>query len=207
VNYRGSTGFGRAYRQGLHEAWGVADVEDCIQVAAYLAANGRVDEKRCVIRGGSAGGLTVLRALQLSDVFAAGTSLYGVADLEGLLAETHKFESRYLDGLVGAYPEHKERYKNRSPIHHAQNIHVPLLVLQGDEDKVVPPSQSEAIVKAVAEQGLPHAYVLFAGEQHGWRQASTLVRALELELWFYGAVLGFNIADKIEAPQEAVGLG
>jgi len=205
VNYRGSTGFGRQYRQGLNEQWGVVDVEDCISVAQFLAETGRVDGKRCVIRGGSAGGLTVLRALQLSDVFAAGTSLYGVADLQGLLAETHKFESRYLDGLIGAYPTHSERYHERSPIHHAQNINVPILVLQGDEDKVVPPSQSEAIVHAVASRGLPHAYVLFAGEQHGWRQASTLVRALELELWFYGAALGFQPADEIDAPPEAVG--
>jgi len=205
VNYRGSTGFGRVYRQGLNESWGVVDVEDCINAARFLSSSGRVDPARCVIRGGSAGGLTVLRALQLSDVFAAGTSLYGVADLEGLLAETHKFESRYLDGLIGAHPEHLQRYKDRSPIHHAHEINVPLLVLQGDEDKVVPPSQSEAIVAAVAAQGLPHAYVLFAGEQHGWRQAETLIRALELELWFYGAALGFEPADKISAPSEAVG--
>jgi len=205
VNYRGSTGFGTRYRQGLNEAWGVVDVEDCINVAQHLAHTGRVDAKRCVIRGGSAGGLTVLRALQLSSVFAAGTSLYGVADLEGLLADTHKFESRYLDGLIGAHPEQAERYRERSPIHHASDINVPLLVLQGDEDKVVPPSQSEAIVKAVAAQGLAHAYVLFKGEQHGWRQASTLIRALEIELWFYGAVLGFTPADAIEAPKQANG--
>ena len=205
VNYRGSSGFGRRYRQGLNEAWGVVDVEDCVNAAKYLADTGRVDGKRCVIRGGSAGGLTVLRALQLYDVFAAGTSLYGVADLEGLLAETHKFESRYLDNLIGAYPEHKQRYVERSPIHHAQDIQVPLLVLQGDEDKVVPPSQSEAIVQAVANQGLAHAYVVFKGEQHGWRQAATLIRALELELWFYGAALGFKPANGISAPTEAVG--
>ena len=205
VNYRGSSGFGRQYRQGLNQAWGVVDVEDCIHVTEYLTKAGRVDGKRCVIRGGSAGGLTVLRALQLSSVFAAGTSLYGVADLEGLLADTHKFESRYLDNLIGAYPEHKTRYTERSPIHYADQIKVPLLVLQGDEDKVVPPAQSEAIVAAVAAQGLAHAYVVFEGEQHGWRQESTLIRALELELWFYGAALGFTPADKIAAPDEAVG--
>ena len=203
VNYRGSSGFGRRYRQGLNEAWGVVDVEDCIHVVKHLTATGRVDPKRCVIRGGSAGGLTVLRALQVSDVFAAGVSLYGVADLEGLLAETHKFESRYLDNLVGSYPEHAARYKERSPINYAHDINVPLLVLQGDEDKVVPPSQSEAIVKAVSDQKLAHAYVLFKGEQHGWRQASTLIRALELELWFYGAALNFKPNDDIKAPKEA----
>lgn len=205
VNYRGSSGFGRRYRQGLNEAWGVVDVEDCIHVVKHLTETGRVDGQRCVIRGGSAGGLTVLRALQLSTVFAAGTSLYGVADLEALLADTHKFESRYLDNLIGSYPEHKARYKERSPIHYADQINVPLLVLQGDEDKVVPPAQSEAIVEAVAAQGLAHAYIVFEGEQHGWRQEATLIRALELELWFYGAALGFMPADKITAPEEAIG--
>jgi dipeptidyl aminopeptidase/acylaminoacyl peptidase len=205
VNYRGSSGFGRGYRQGLNEAWGVVDVEDCINVVKALSEQGKVDPNRCVIRGGSAGGLTVLRALQTSDVFAAGTSLYGVADLEALLADTHKFESRYLDTLIGPYPEEAERYRLRSPIHHASDITSPLLVLQGDEDKVVPPSQSTSIVAAVAAQSLPHAYVLFEGEQHGWRKASTLVRALELELWFYGAVLGFVPDDDIAAPEEAVG--
>jgi len=203
VNYRGSSGFGRQYRQGLNEAWGVADVEDCVNVVKYLVNTGRVDGARCVIRGGSAGGLTVLRALQTSSVFAAGVSLYGVADLEGLLAETHKFESRYLDNLIGRYPEHAQRYKDRSPIHHAHDIKVPLLVLQGDEDKVVPPSQSTAIVEAVSDQNLAHAYVVFKGEQHGWRKAETLIRALELELWFYGAALGFVPNDDIEAPPEA----
>ena len=205
VNYRGSSGFGRRYRQGLNEAWGVVDVEDCIHVVEYLTRTDRVDAQRCVIRGGSAGGLTVLRALQLSTVFAAGTSLYGVADLEALLMDTHKFESRYLDNLIGSYPEHQSRYKERSPINYADQINVPLLVLQGDEDKVVPPAQSEAIVAAVAAQGLAHAYIVFEGEQHGWRQESTLIRALELELWFYGAALGFSPADKLSAPAEAVG--
>ena len=204
VNYRGSSGFGRAYRQGLNEAWGVADVEDCVHVVEYLSETGRVDPKRCVIRGGSAGGLTVLRALQVSNVFAAGVSLYGVSDLEGLLADTHKFESRYLDNLIGRFPEQAARYKERSPIHHASDIHAPLLVLQGDEDKVVPPAQSEAIVKAVSDQKLPHAYVVFEGEQHGWRKSSTLIRALELELWFYGAALNFEPSDDIEAPAEAM---
>lgn len=203
VNYRGSSGFGRHYRQGLNEAWGVADVEDCVHVVEHLSSKGRVDPKRCVIRGGSAGGFTVLRALQVSDVFAAGVSLYGVADLESLLAETHKFESRYLDKLIGSYAEHPARYKERSPIYYANDINVPLLVLQGAEDKVVPPSQSEAIVKAVSDQKLAHAYVLFEGEQHGWRQASTSIRALELELWFYGAALNFKPHDGIEAPAEA----
>lgn len=206
VNYGGSSGFGRDYRRLLNGQWGVIDVEDCIAAAQHLAALGKVDAKRIVIRGGSAGGLTVLRALQLSDTFAAGTSLYGVSDLESLAGDTHKFESRYLDGLIGGtYPEHQALYKARSPIHFTADLNSPLLVMQGDEDKVVPPSQSEAIVNAVAKKSLPHAYILFAGEQHGFRQSHNIVRALQTELWFYGQVLGFTPHDDIEAPSEAVG--
>jgi len=166
-----------------------------------------VDPARMVIRGGSAGGFTVLRALQTSDNFACGTSLYGVSDLELLAGDTHKFESRYLDGLLGGpYPEHKATYVERSPIHHCDQLNCPILVLQGDEDKVVPPNQSAAIIEAAANKGLPHAYVLFEGEQHGFRQTNNVIRALEIELWFYGRVLGFNPNDEIDAPAEAVGL-
>ncbi len=205
VNYRGSTGFGRDYRRLLNGQWGIVDVEDCIAVAEYLAGQGLVDGTRMAIRGGSAGGFTVLRALQTSTVFGAGTSLYGVADLEALATDTHKFESRYLDGMIGPYPQCQDIYQQRSPINHTDGLNCPLLVLQGTEDKVVPPSQSEAIVAAVASKGLPHAYIAFEGEQHGFRQAETIVRSFEAELWFYGKVFGFTPADDLAAPAEATG--
>jgi dipeptidyl aminopeptidase/acylaminoacyl peptidase len=207
VNYGGSSGYGRDYRALLDRSWGVVDVEDCIAVAGHLAEQGLVDPDRMVIRGSSAGGLTVLAALQQSDRFTAGTSLYGVADLTALAADTHKFESRYLDGLVGPYPEQADIYRERSPINHTDRLSSPLLVLQGTEDEIVPPSQSEAIVAAVASKGLPHAYVTFEGEQHGFRRFENIVRSFEVELWFYGRVLGFDPADPIEAPEGAVGFG
>ncbi|MGI8940104.1 MAG: alpha/beta hydrolase family protein [Iamia sp.] len=197
VDYGGSTGYGRPYRQLLDGAWGVVDVEDCVAVARHLAAQGVVDGSRVVIRGGSAGGFTTLAALCTSDAFAAGTSLYGVADLAALAADTHKFESRYLDGLVGPWPEAADVYAARSPIHHLDRLATPILVLQGEEDAVVPPSQAEAVVAAVAERGLPHAYLLFAGEGHGFRQAETIVAALRAELAFYGQVLGFTPDDDL----------
>lgn len=206
VNYGGSTGFGRDYKNLLQKNWGIVDVEDCISVVKHLVDAGKVDAKRVAIRGGSAGGFTVLAALEASaDTFGAGCSMYGVADLTALAADTHKFESRYLDGLIGAYPKDKDIYEERSPINHTDKLNSPLLVLQGLEDKIVPPNQSEAIVKAVAEKGLPHAYVAFEGEQHGFRKAENIVRAFEVELWFYGKVFGFEPADKIEAPEGAVG--
>ncbi len=207
VNYGGSSGFGRDFRRLLNGQWGVVDVHDCIAAATHLASAGLVDAKRMVIRGGSAGGLTVLRALQTSQTFAGGTSLYGVTDLEMLAGDTHKFESRYLDGLLGGpYPEHKATYIERSPIQHSDKLSCPILVLQGDEDKVVPPNQSAAIVDAAKAKGLPHAYILFAGEQHGFRQTENIIRALKIELWFYGRVLGFTPSDDIDAPPEAVDL-
>lgn len=206
VNYGGSSGFGRAYRRLLDGAWGIVDVEDCIAVARSLAADGVVDGDRLAIRGGSAGGFTVLAALTSSDVFAAGTSLFGVADLSALAADTHKFESRYLDGLVGPYPERRDLYDARSPINHTDGLNCPILVLQGLEDEIVPPNQSEAIVAAVAAKGIPHAYVPFEGEQHGFRQAPNVIRSYELELWFYARVFGFDTADEIEPPGGAVGL-
>jgi dipeptidyl aminopeptidase/acylaminoacyl peptidase len=206
VNYGGSTGFGRDYRRLLDRSWGVVDVEDCTNAARHLAAQGLVDGDRLAIRGGSAGGLTVLLALIGSDIFAAGTSLYGVADLTALATDTHKFESRYLDGLVGPYPERQDLYQQRSPINHTDRLSSPMLVLQGLEDAIVPPSQSEAIVAALAAKGVPHAYVPFEGEQHGFRRAENIIRSLEVELWFYGRLLGFEPADDIEAPDGAVGL-
>ncbi|MEL7207506.1 MAG: S9 family peptidase, partial [Actinomycetota bacterium] len=206
VNYGGSSGFGRHYRRLLDDAWGIVDVEDCITVATELADRGLVDGDRMAIRGGSAGGFTVLAALTGSEVFAAGTSLYGVADLTALAADTHKFESRYCDGLIGPYPERRDVYEARSPINHTDRLSCPILVLQGLEDEIVPPNQAEAIVAAVAAKGIPHAYVPFEGEQHGFRQAANVIRSYELELWFYARVFGFEAADEIEAPEGAVGL-
>ncbi len=206
VNYGGSTGFGRAYRQLLDGQWGVVDVVDCVNAARQLAAAGRVDAGRMAIRGSSAGGLTVLNALISSDVFSAGTSLYGVADLEALATDTHKFERRYLDNLVAPWPAGKAVYDARSPINHVDGLGCPLLVLQGTEDEIVPPSQSEAIVAAVAAKGIPHAAIYFEGEQHGFRQKDSIVRSLEAELWFYGRVFDFSPADDIAPIDGAVGL-
>ncbi len=197
VNYRGSVGYGRAYRHALDGRWGVADVADCVAVARSLAEEGRVDAERLAIRGGSAGGFTTLCALVFHDVFAVGCSSYGVADLSVLAADTHKFESRYLDRLVGPWPQARALYEERSPIHHTERLETPLLVLQGAQDEIVPPNQAELLVEALRDKGVPHAYVLFPDEQHGWRQASTIVRALEAELRFVAHVLGFEPAGAI----------
>ena len=199
VDYRGSTGYGRSYRRALDGAWGVADVEDCVAAARFLAERGDADPQRLAIRGGSAGGFTVLAALARHDVFAAGASRYGVADLEALAADTHKFESRYLDRLVGPYPQARHLYVERSPIHHLDGFEAPMIVLQGDEDEIVPPAQSEMIVEALKAKGVPVAYVLFEGEQHGFRQAANIVTALEAELAFFGLILGFEPADQLAA--------
>ena len=206
VNYGGSTGYGRPYRDLLRGAWGIVDVEDAVAAAGYLAAEGLVAPERLAIRGGSAGGYTTLAALCFHDVFKAGASHYGVADLAALATDTHKFESRYLDGLVGPWPEAEAVYAARSPIHHTEGFSAPLIVLQGSEDEVVPPNQAEMIVAALAAKGVAHAYLLFEGEQHGFRQAANIVRALEAELWFYGRVFGFTPADDIEPVAGAVGL-
>jgi len=193
VNYRGSTGYGRAYRDLLRGQWGVADVEDCVAVAEHLAARGEVDGARLCIRGGSAGGYTTLAALAFHDTFAAGASHFGVADLGALAADTHKFESRYLDGLVGPWPEARAVYEERSPINHTDRFDRPLVVFQGLEDEVVPPSQSEMIVEAVRSKGVPVAYVAFEGEQHGFRRAASIRASLDGELSFYAQVLGFDL--------------
>jgi dipeptidyl aminopeptidase/acylaminoacyl peptidase len=192
VNYRGSTGYGRDYRRLLDGAWGVADVEDCAAGAAFLAAEGLVDGERLAIHGGSAGGFTTLMALITTDRFAAGTTSYGVTDLEALARDSHKFESRYLDRLVGPYPERRDLYVERSPIHNLDRLDDPVLVLQGLEDEVVPPSQAELLVDAARRNGTTFAYLAFEGEQHGFRQAATIRRALEAELIFYAHVLGFE---------------
>jgi len=196
VNYGGSTGFGRRYRQRLNGNWGVVDTADCINVARWLAEQGEVDGDRLLITGGSAGGYTTLCALTMHDGFAAGTSYYGLADLESFVTGgTHKFESRYLFSLVGPYPEEAERYRSRSPINFTDGISCPMLLLQGAEDRVVPPAQAEIMVEALKRKSLPYAYVLFEGEQHGFRKAESNRRALESELSFYAQVLGFERAD------------
>ena len=192
VDYAGSTGYGRAYRGLLRGQWGVADVEDCQAAARYLADAGRVDGRRLCIRGGSAGGFTTLAALAFGDTFTAGANSFGVADLEALARETHKFESRYLDGLVGPYPERRDVYVERSPIHHVEGFDAPLITLQGLEDEVVPPAQSEMIVAALRAKGVPVAYVPFEGEQHGFRRAENIRTALDSEFSFYAQVLGFD---------------
>jgi dipeptidyl aminopeptidase/acylaminoacyl peptidase len=196
VNYGGSAGYGRAYREVLKGGWGQVDVDDCVAVARWLADQGRVDGERLCIRGGSAGGFTTLAALAFHDVFAAGGNHFGVADLEALAQETHKFESRYLDGLVGPYPERRDLYVERSPIHHVESFDAPLAVFQGLEDEVVPPAQSQMIVDALRGKGVPVAYMPFEGEQHGFRRAANVRRALDGELSFYAQVLGFPLPEE-----------
>ena len=198
VNYGGSTGYGREYRDRLRGEWGIVDVEDCVAAARWLAEQGLADARRLVIRGGSAGGYTTLAALTFHPgVFAAGASHYGVADLEALATDTHKFESRYLDGLVGPYPERRDLYVARSPIHHADRLSCPLILFQGLEDRVVPPAQAEQMVEALGAKGLPFSYLAFEGEQHGFRQAETIVAVAQAELSFYGRVLGFTPGDDL----------
>jgi dipeptidyl aminopeptidase/acylaminoacyl peptidase len=198
VNYGGSTGYGREYRQRLNGNWGVVDVDDCCNGARFLAAQGLVDGERLAIRGGSAGGYTTLAALTFRQVFKAGASHYGIGDLETLAADTHKFESRYLDRLVGPYPGRKDLYVQRSPIHFVERIACPLILFQGLEDKVVPPSQSQAMFDAVKARGLPVAYITYAGEQHGFRKAENIKHSLDSELYFYGKVFGFELADDVQ---------
>jgi dipeptidyl aminopeptidase/acylaminoacyl peptidase len=195
VDYGGSTGYGRAYRRRLEGAWGIVDVDDCVAAAQALVAEGEADPDRLAIRGGSAGGFTTLAALTFRDVFRAGASHYGVADLAALARDTHKFESRYLDGLVGAWPADEAVYEERSPIRHTEQLSCPIILLQGLEDEIVPPAQAEMMVAALAEKGIPHAYLAFEGEQHGFRRAETIVAALNAELYFYSRVFGFELPD------------
>jgi dipeptidyl aminopeptidase/acylaminoacyl peptidase len=198
VNYRGSSGYGRAYRERLRGGWGVVDTDDCVAAARHLAETGEADGERLTIRGGSAGGYATLCALVFHDDFAAGASYYGVADTETLATDTHKFESRYLDGLIGPYPEQKALYHERSPIHFVERLRAPVILFQGLEDEVVPPSQAETMVAALRKNGVPHAYLAFEGEQHGFRRSETEIRCLEAELYFYGRILGFEPADELE---------
>jgi dipeptidyl aminopeptidase/acylaminoacyl peptidase len=199
VNHRGSTGFGRAYRRLLDGRWGEIDWQDCVAAARYLAEQGEADPQRTWVQGGSAGGYVVLCALTFDPTaFAAGVSLFGVADAEALALETHKFESRYLDSLIGPYPERADLYRARSPVHFADRLERPLLLLQGLDDKVVLPSQAEAMVEVVDRKGIPHAYVAFAGEGHGFRKRENVRRALEATLSFVGQIFGFEPADELE---------
>jgi dipeptidyl aminopeptidase/acylaminoacyl peptidase len=199
VNYGGSTGYGRAYRGRLRGNWGLVDVADCVAGARYLVERGLVDGARLAITGGSAGGYTTLAALAFYDVFAAGASHYGVSDLEALARDTHKFESRYLDGLIGPYPGRRDLYVERSPVHHTEGLSCPVIFFQGLEDEIVPPNQAEAMVEALRGRGVPVAYLPFEGEQHGFRRSENIKRSLEAELYFYGRIFGFEPADEIEA--------
>ncbi len=206
VNYGGSSGYGRAYRERLKGNWGIVDTVDCIRAAEFLVARGDVDPRRLAVRGGSAGGYTTLNALTRFDTFAAGASHFGLADLESFATGgTHKFEERYLESLVGSYPERAEVFRERSPIHHVDDISCPVILFQGLEDEIVPPAQAEMIVAALKKKRLPYAYLTFEGEQHGFRMAESIVRSLEAELYFYGRVFGFTPADEIE-PVEIAGL-
>ena len=198
VNYGGSTGYGREYRNRLDGRWGIVDVEDCVNGARYLVEQGLVDGERLAITGGSAGGYTTLAALAFHDTFKAGASHYGVADLEALARDTHKFESRYLDGLIGPYPERIDLYTERSPIHHVEGLSCPVIFFQGLEDEIVPPNQAQTMVAALRAKGVPVAYLPFEGEQHGFRRAENIKRSLEAELYFYGRIFGFEPADQIE---------
>ena len=197
VNYGGSTGYGRAYRARLNGQWGVVDVDDALNAARYLVARGDVDAGRLAIRGGSAGGYTTLCALTFRKFFKAGASHYGIGDLEALVRDTHKFESRYLDSLIGAYPAQQALYRARSPIHFTDQLASAMILFQGADDKAVPPNQAEAMYQAVRGKGLPVAYLLFEKEGHGFRRAENIKRALEAELYFYGRIFGFAPADAI----------
>jgi dipeptidyl aminopeptidase/acylaminoacyl peptidase len=198
VNYGGSTGYGRAYRERLDGEWGVVDVDDCSNAALDMAGQGRVDAERLAISGGSAGGYTTLCALAFKDTFKAGASHFGIGDLETFVHDTHKFESRYLDRLVGPFPERRDLYRERSALNHLDGMSCPVIILQGLEDKIVPPSQAEQIVAALRAKGLPYAYLPFAGEQHGFRRAENIKRALEGELYFYSKIFGFDLGHPVE---------
>jgi dipeptidyl aminopeptidase/acylaminoacyl peptidase len=198
VNYGGSTGYGRAYRQRLEGQWGIVDVDDCANGARYLMERGQVDGDRLAIRGGSAGGYTTLCSLTFRDIFKAGASYCGVSELEALAKDTHKFESRYLDRLIGPYPEARDLYWKRSPMNFVQKLSCPVIFFQGLEDKIVPPNQAEMMVDALRAKGVPVAYVPFEDEQHGLRRAASIKRALDSELYFYSKIFGFELAEAVE---------
>ncbi len=205
VDYGGSTGYGREFRDRLRGRWGIVDLDDCTNTALWLAQQGLADRRRLAITGGSAGGYTTLCAVTFGDVFAAGASYFGVGDLEALARDTHKFESRYLDLIVAPYPSEVAVYRERSPIHFVDRVRCPVLVLQGADDMVVPQAQADELVAAMERNGVPHAYLLFQGEGHGFRRAENQRRSHEAELSFYAQVFGFDLADAIE-PVGVVGL-
>lgn len=198
VNYGGSTGYGRAYRERLNGNWGVVDVDDCVNAARFLVTQGKVDGDRLAIRGGSAGGYTTLCALTFRDVFKAGASYFGIGDLEPFVDDTHKFESRYNIRLIGPYPQDKKVYYQRSPVHFVDQISCPMILFQGLEDKIVPPIQSEMMFEAVRAKGIPVAYLAFEGEQHGFRKAENIKRTLDAELYFYSRIFGFELPEPVE---------
>ena len=198
VNYGGSSGYGRQYRERLNKKWGLVDVDDCVNGARYLAERGEVDPYRLIITGGSAGGYTTLSALTFRNVFKAGASYFGISDLESMARDTHKYESQYLTGLLGPYPERKDIYFDRSPINFPEKLSCPVIFFQGLEDKVVPPNQAEKMVAAMRAKGIPVSYVAFPGEQHGFRQAKNIKRALDGELYFYSRIFGFALAEPVE---------
>lgn len=198
VNYGGSTGYGREYRDRLKGQWGIVDVDDCANGARYLAQKGEADSERLAIAGGSAGGYTTLASLVFTDVYNAGASHFGLSELEVFATETHKFESRYMDSLLGPYPEKKDVYYNRSPINFTDKLSCPVAFFQGLDDKIVPPNQAELMVEALRKKGLPVAYIAFEGEGHGFRKAENIQRALDGEFYFYSRVFGYEPADKIE---------
>jgi len=198
VNYGGSAGYGRDYRRRLNGQWGIVDVDDCSNAARFLADEGLVDRRRLAIRGGSAGGYTTLRTLTEHNLFRVGASYYGLSDLEVFVNDTHKFEARYLFSLIGPFPEQADLYRERSPIYHIDKLSGAMILLQGLEDRIVPPNQAELILEAVRAKGLPVAYLPFEGEQHGFRRAENIERALEAELYFYGKIFGIEPADEIE---------
>jgi dipeptidyl aminopeptidase/acylaminoacyl peptidase len=198
VDYGGSIGYGKEYRKRLEKMWGIVDVDDCVNAAKYLISKNLVDKDKLIIKGGSAGGYTTLCALTYRDVFAAGVSYFGVSDLEPFVEDTHKFESRYLDSLIGEYKTNREVYLTRSPIHYTDKLSCPVLLLQGNEDKIVPPSQSEKMFDALLKKKIPTAYILFENEQHGFRQSQTIKRAIEAEVYFYSKIFGLQMQEKIE---------
>ena len=198
VNYGGSTGYGRQYRERLNKKWGIVDVDDCVNGARYLADRGEVDPNRLIITGGSAGGYTTLSALTFRKTFKAGASHFGISNLETMARDTHKYESQYLTGLLGPYPQRKDIYFDRSPINFPERLSCPVIFFQGLEDKVVPPNQAEAMVEVIRGKGIPVTYMAFAGEQHGFRQAKNIKRALDSELYFYSRVFGFQLPEPVE---------
>jgi len=198
VDYGGSTGFGKAYRKRLEGQWGIVDVDDCVAGARYLAERGLVDGERQAVRGGSASGFTTLAALAFTDQFDAGCTYFGIGDLRAFVKDTHKFESRYLESLLGPWPEARQVYLDRSPSLHAEQITAPVLVQQGEEDKIVPKEEAERIVDALFERRIPHAYLLYPGEDHGFRGHDAIIRSFGAELSFYAQVFGFEPADDIE---------